>query len=118
MPTHVSPRTDESRSPLAPASPYVVGASVIFAFICIFVGIEPSVTTASSASSGSAAAVEKVNRTGKANRLPLFPAFGRNNVNPPMGARAPDQELFDGCESLVSALVRSPLGQMAGRCLS
>src|SRR5271165_5416171 len=117
MPTHVSPRTDESRSSLAPASPYVVGASVIFAFISIFVGIEPSVTTASSASSGSAA-VEKVNRAGKANRQPLFPVFGRNTVNPPMGAQAPDQELFDGCESLVSALVRSPLGQMAGRCLS
>jgi len=112
MPTHISPRTSECRSSLAPASLYVAGA--FFGFISFFIGIEPSVTTASSGS----AAVEKVNRTGKANRLPLFPAFGRKPVNGLMGPRARDQELSDGCEALASPLAHSPLAQMAGRCLS
>jgi hypothetical protein len=114
MPKHLWLRTDESRSSLVPT--YIVGAfSLILAFISIFVGIELSVTTASS---DAAAAVENVNRAGKADRLPTFPAFGRNIVNPPMGILAPDQELFDGCEALASPLTRSPLAQMAGRCLS
>jgi hypothetical protein len=114
MPTHVCPRIDEPRSSLAPT--YIVCAfSVVLALIAIFVGIELSVTTASS---DAAAAVENVNRAGKADRLPMFSAFGRNIVNPPKGVWAPDQELFDGCEALASSLAHSPLAQMAGRCLS
>jgi hypothetical protein len=115
MPTHVCPRIDEPRSSLAPT--YIVGAffSVVLAFIAIFVGIELSVTTASS---DAAAAVENVNRAGKADRLPMFSAFGRNIANPPKGVWALDQELFDGCEALASSLAHSPLAQMAGRCLS
>jgi hypothetical protein len=114
MPTHVCPRIDEPRWSLAPSC--IVGTfSVVLAFIAIFVGIELSVTTASS---DAAAAVENVNRAGKADRLPMFSTFGRNIVNPPKGGWAPDQELFDGCEALASPLTRSPLAQIAGRCLS
>jgi len=112
----VPPRRDKSCSPLAPAAPYVVGAcSVIFTLISIFGSIELSGATAASESAASA---EGVNRAAKADRLPLVPIFGRNIVNPPKGARAPDQKLFDGCEALASTLTRSPLAQLAGRCLS
>ena len=114
MPTHLRPQTDESRSSLAPT--YILGALIlILAFISILVDIELSVTTASS---GSPAAVEKVNRAGKANRLLMFPAFGQNIFNPPVGIWIPDQELLDGCEAVVSPLAGSTLTQMAGRCLS
>ena len=114
MPTHLRPRTDESRSSLAPTC-ILVALSLILVFVSILVDIELSVTTASS---GSAAVVEQVNRAGKTNRLPMFPAFGQNILNPPVGIWIPDQELLDGCEAVVSPLAGSTLTQMAGRCLS
>ena len=81
MPTNLRLRTDESRSSLAPTY-ILVALSLILAFVSILVDIELSVTTDSS---GSAAVVEQVNRAGKTNRLPVFPAFGQNILNPPRG---------------------------------
>jgi hypothetical protein len=54
---------------------------------------------------------EIVNRTRKADRLPMIP------VHVP---RAPvyDAKLPDGCEPLVSVLTRSNLARIAGRCVS
>ena len=114
MPTNLRPRTDESRSSLAPTY-ILVALGLILAFVSILVDIELSVTTDSS---GSAAVVEQVNRAGKTNRLPVFPAFGQNILNPPAGIWISDQELLDGCEAVVSPLAGSTLTQMAGRCLS
>jgi hypothetical protein len=53
--------------------------------------------------------VDSVNRTRKADRLPMVHV-----------RRAPvyDARLPDGCEPLVSALTRSNLARIAGRCLS
>jgi hypothetical protein len=53
--------------------------------------------------------VDDVNRTRKADRLPTVHV-----------RRAPvyDAKLPDGCEPLVSALTRSNLARIAGRCLS
>jgi hypothetical protein len=85
------------------------------AFVSILVDIELWVTTDSS---GSAAVVEQVNRAGKANRLPVFPASGQNILNPSVWIWVSDQELLDVCEAVVSPLADSTLTQMAGRCLS
>ena len=83
-------------------------------------GIEVSVATASSAAAPSG---EIVNRAQKGNRLPLVPALHQNPVSRQLEVNlprmpAPEQGLADGCESLVSPLARSPLAQIAGRCLS
>ena len=115
MTRHMSPRPDVSQA-LARASPYAVGAfSLVFAFSSTLVGMELSVSVDSS---GAAPVVEGVNRTGKADRLQLLPAFGRGVGNPPVGPGASDQRLVHGCEPLVSSLVRSPLAQIPARCLS
>jgi hypothetical protein len=52
-----------------------------------------------------------VNRTRKADRLPII------QVNEP-GASVYDARLPDGCEPLVSVLTRSNLARIAGRCSS
>jgi len=110
MLTHMSPRTNQFQS-LRRGSPYVVGScSVILTIISIYGGIELSVATA--AWSEAATAVEMVNRTAKADRLPLASVIQMKFLP------APDQKLPDGCESLASSLVRSPLARIAGRCLS
>jgi hypothetical protein len=98
----------------------VGGCSVLLATVSIVIGIEVSVATASS---GAAPSVEIVNRALKGNRLPLVPALDQNPVSGPLEVNvprvaAPDGGLADGCESLVSPLARSPLAQIAGRCLS
>ena len=115
MTPHMSSRPDVSQA-LAPTAPYAVGAfSLVFAFSSTLIGMELSV---SAGSSEAAPVVERVNRTGKADRLPLLPAFGRDVGNPSMGPGASDQRLVHGCEPLVSSLVRSPLAQIPARCLS
>jgi hypothetical protein len=98
----------------------ISGCSVLLATVSIVIGIEVSVATASS---GAAPSVEIVNRALKGNRLPLVPALDQNPVSGPLEVNvprvaAPDGGLADGCESLVSPLARSPLAQIAGRCLS
>ena len=110
MPTHVLPRIDDSRS-LILASRYLLGAcSVAFVFVSILAGTELSVTASSL---DPLAAIEKVNRSGKSNRLPVFPA-----VDAPGAVRALDQQLFEGCEGAASSLSGSLLVRMAVRCLS
>jgi hypothetical protein len=98
----------------------ISGYSVLLATVSIVIGIEISVATASS---GVAPSVEIVNRALKGNRLPLVPALHQNSVSEPLEVNvprvpAPDGGLADGCESLASLLARSPLAQIAGRCLS
>ena len=115
MTPHMSSRPDVSQA-LARASPYAVGAfSLVLAFSSTLIGMELSV---SADSSEAAPVVERVNRTGKADRLQLLPVFGRGAGNPSMGPGASDQRLVHGCEPLVSSLVRSPLAQIPARCLS
>jgi hypothetical protein len=115
MTPHMSSRPDASQA-LARASPYAVGAfSLILAFSFTLIGLELS---ASVDPSEAAPVVERVNRTGKADRLQLLPVFGRGVGNPSMGQGASDHQLVHGCEPLVSSLVRSPLAQIPARCLS
>jgi hypothetical protein len=80
---------------------------VILATISIVIGFEEIAT----ARPGVSASIEIVNRTRKADRLPLI------QINVP---RAPsyDSKLPDGCDSLVSSLTRSHLAHVAGRCVS
>jgi hypothetical protein len=115
MTPHMSPRLDVSQA-LALASPYLVGAfSLVLAFSSTLIGMELSVRADSSEATP---VVERVNRTGKADRLQPLPALGRSIGNPPMGAGASDQRLVHGCEAPVSSLIRSPLAQISARCLS
>jgi hypothetical protein len=110
MPAQVSPRIDDSRS-LILVSRYLLGAcSVAFAFLSILAGTELSVAPASL---DPLAAIEKVNRSGKSNRIPLLPA-----IDAPVGVRALDQQLFEGCEGPASSLSGSSLARIAVRCLS
>jgi len=110
-----------SISPTSRALRYSMsGCSVLLAMASIVMGIEVSVATASS---GAAPSVEIVNRAQKGNRLPLVPGLHQNPVSRQLEVNlprvpAPERDLADGCESLVSPLARSPLAQIAGRCLS
>ena len=71
----------------------------------------------------SAALGEQVNRTAKGDRLTLVPELHHVPAQQPAKIEAlrtlqPDHELADGCEPLASSLSRSPLANIAGRCLS
>ena len=114
MTPHLSSRPDVSQA-LAPASPYAILAifSLVVAFSPALMGMELSDRVTSSEA---APIMERVNRTGKADRLQ--PAFGRVIRNPPTGPGASDHRLVHGCEPLVSSLVLSPLAQISARCLS
>ena len=82
-------------------------------------GLEISATTAApSASIGQTAPT--VNRTLKADRLPLVPSISRNAVNGPIETKRPPArpQLLDGCEPVVSSIGQSPLAQIPGRCVS
>jgi hypothetical protein len=115
MTRHTSLRPDASQA-LALASPYLVGAfSLVLAFSSTLIGMELSVRANSSEATP---VVERVNRTGKADRLQPLPALGRSIGNPTMGPEASDQRLLHGCEPLVSSIIRSSLARIAGRCLS
>jgi hypothetical protein len=66
---------------------------------------------------------EEVNRTAKGDRLALEPALHHVPAKQPAKIEAlrtlqSDHELADGCEPLASSLSRSPLANIAGRCLS
>ena len=114
MTPHLSSRSDVSQA-LAPASPYaILGVfSLLLAFSPALMGMELSDRADSSEATP---VVERVNRTGKTDRLQ--PAFGRGVANPPIEPGASDHRLTHGCEPLVSSLVRSPLAQISARCLS
>ena len=98
-------------------SGYLVGCcGVAFAVASFVIGLEVSATTAAP-SVESAAPV--INRAHKGDRLPLIPGKSRNAVNGPVEkAPAPKPRLLDGCEPVVSAIGRSPLAQIPGRCVS
>jgi hypothetical protein len=121
MLTETSRRVSESQSSLDSGSRRLIGGcSVILAMVSILAVIEMPIA---SAWFGAAPAGEMVNRTEKRDRLPLFPAFHQNPTHRPakmnvLRIPAADQALIDGCESLASPLARSPLAQIAGRCLS
>ena len=105
-------------------SRYVIsGLGALVALGCFLMGLEVSAKTAWSRPDS--APQLTVNRALKADRLPLVPdAKARKNaVNGPIEIRVPrapqpKQELLDGCELIVSAIARSPLSQVPGRCLS
>jgi hypothetical protein len=115
MTPHMSSRPTPSQA-LAPASPYLVGAfSLVLAFSSTLIGMELSDRADSSEA---APVVEMVNRTAKADRLRLLPAFGRGVGNRSLGPGASNQRLVHGCEPPVSSLIRSPLAKIPARCLS
>src|SRR5262245_7021969 len=98
-------------------SGYLVGfCGVAFAVASFVIGLEVSSTTAAPSIERASPAV---NRTNKADRLPLVPVKSRNAVNGPFEkAPAPKPRLLDGCEAMVSAIGQSPLAQIPGRCVS
>jgi hypothetical protein len=105
------------------------GAAFALAVAYFVVGVDVSTTTAAPAGDPG---LQTVNRTLKADRLPMKPAFRlptipasksrRNAGNEPLEhdvpSAAPKPELLDGCEPLVSPIGQSPLAQVAGRCVS
>ena len=106
--THRLRRPDQIRIARRASACVVAASSTILTLMSIFVGVKVSAATAWSGASPTAVpALQTVNRTGKGDRLLLLP------VTP-----VPAHRLVDGCESPVSALGRSPLAQIAGRCLS
>ena len=101
-------RSDQIRIARRASACVVAASGGILALMSIFVGVKVSAATAWSVAGPKAVpALQMVNRTGKGDRLLLLP------VTP-----VPAHRLVDGCESPVSALGRSPLAQIAGRCLS
>jgi len=101
-------------------SQYFVGcAGAAFALACFVLALEISaITPAPSAEQVGIA----FNRALKGDRLPLVPAPSRNAVNGPSEIKAPpaaaQPELLIGCEPMISAIGRSPLARVAGRCVS
>ena len=101
-------------------SQYFVGcAGAAFALAAFVMALEISAITA-------APSAEQVgisfNRTLKGDRLPLVPETSRKAVNGPTEIKAPpaasQSELLIGCEPMISAIGRSPLARVAGRCVS
>jgi hypothetical protein len=96
---------------------FVGGCGAALAVVSFIIGLEVSVATTGSGAEPSAEIARK------GDRLPLVPVFHRKAVNQPLdirvpGAPASELEMADNCESLVSSLAHSPLGHIAGRCLS
>jgi hypothetical protein len=109
-------QTGSSQSISCGSRYFVGGCGAALAMVSIIIGLEVSVATGSGAEPGAEIAR-------KGDRLPLIPAFHRKAVNQPLdisipSAPASDLEIADNCESLVSSLAHSPLGHIAGRCLS
>ena len=85
----------------------IVASSAALAMLYCLVGVEVTPATAR------APQVDpiNVNRVLKGDRQPVA-----NSVKPMKTARP--GRLPDGCEAIVSAIIRSPLAQVAGRCVS
>jgi hypothetical protein len=94
--------------------PYLGRGCIVILAMVFIITAELSVSTSWSAASSMATSTETVNRTHKADRLPL-PALHRDSVNFRLEHPA---KLPIGCESVASFLARSPLAQIAGRCVS
>ena len=102
----------------------VAACSAVLGLLSMLILIKESPGTAWSRAAGSAPpALETVNRSGKADRMPLLTAIrphrGRQFLeNYITRNRASAHQLTDGCESLVSELSQSVLAQIARRCIS
>jgi hypothetical protein len=98
-------------------SGYLVGCcGAVFAIASFLIGLEVSATPSATGLEQSA---PMVNRTLKADRLPLQPAKSRNAINAPGDIKpAPKMELLDGCEPMISTIGQSPLARIPGRCVS
>jgi hypothetical protein len=86
--------------------PYLSRGSVVILALVVVITSGLSASTTWSAAPSAIPSFEVVDRAHKADRLPL-----------PRIERA-DRELPIGCESVVSAVVRSPLTHVARNCLS
>jgi hypothetical protein len=102
----------------------VAACSAVLGLLSMLTLIKESPGTAWSRAAGSAPpALETVNRSGKADRMPLLTAIRPHRglqflENYTMRNRASAHQLTDGCESLVSELSQSVLAQIARRCIS
>ncbi len=102
----------------------VAACSAILTFLSMLTVVKESPGTAWSQAARSATpALEIVNRTAKADRMPLLAAIRPHTGLQFLGTyvmqnRAPAHHLSDGCESLVSELSQSVLAQIARRCIS
>ncbi len=103
-------------------SRYLIGCGgAALGLASFLVGLEVSATTAAPSVDRSPPAI---NRTLKADRLPLATDRSRNAGNGPVEIKAPrtiptpNAELPIGCEPVVSAIGQPPLARVPGRCLS
>jgi hypothetical protein len=94
--------------------PYLGRGCIVILAVVLIITAELSVATSWSAASSMATSMETVNRTHKGDRLPLLPLH-RDSVNFRLEHPA---KLPVGCELVASFLARSPLSQIAGRCVS
>jgi hypothetical protein len=97
-------------------SSFLVGCSgAAFAIASFLIGIEVSATTAAPSAERTT-----VNRTLKGDRLPAPAMRSRDAINGPFERKAPvaKPQMPEGCEPVISAIGRSPLAQIPGRCLS
>jgi hypothetical protein len=88
------------------AFPYLGRGCIVALATVSILATELSASTRWSAAPSVTVPIETVNRTHKANRLPMA------------RIERPDGELPVGCESVVSSIVRSPLTNMARECVS
>ena len=92
-------------------SPYLFGVGLALPILALVAGLQVPTVAASPGPT------TEVNRTLKGDRLPsVLPATSADPTEL-QGRRAPPT-LPDGCEATVSAMTRSPLAQMPGRCIS
>ena len=103
-------------------SRYIVGCcGAVLGIASFLVGLEVSATTAASSADRGPPAI---NRSVKADRLPLASDRSRNAGNGPVEIKSPritpppSAELPVGCEPVVSAIGQPPLARVPGRCLS
>jgi hypothetical protein len=86
----------------------IVASSAALAMLYCFVAVEATPATARAPQ----AEPTNVNRVLKGDRLPVT-ASRATPVKMQTSVKLPD-----GCEAIVSAIIRSPLAQVAGRCVS
>jgi hypothetical protein len=93
-------------------SPYLFGVGLALPILALVAGLQVPTVAASPQSP-----MTEVNRSLKGDRLPsVLPATSADPAEL-QGRQAPPT-LPDGCEATVSAMTRSPLAQMPGRCIS
>jgi hypothetical protein len=106
-----------SRSILASSYPCLSVVGITLCLSLLVAGIQGQAATSLEIGS------HVVNRTQKADRLPLVPAVHLDDAKPSQDTVEPlaphvRPDLTDGCESAVSSLVNSPLARVPSRCVS